>query len=97
MQSSSTFIRISVPPPFYRDIRDYKKAKVEMIQRAITNFNWRRAISDSSVNENIQFFGDNLKNIFSSYIPNRRIKIDYSEPKWMTPKIFASVKKRPKL
>ena len=83
--------------PFYRDIWDYKRAKVEIIQKGITNFNWKRAFSNSSVNENVWFFGDTLKNIFSNYIPNRKIKIDYRKPKWMTPKIFAALKKRSKL
>ena len=68
-----------------------------MIQKAITNFNWKQAFSNSSVNENVRFFGETLKNIFSNYIPNRRIKIDYRKPKWMTPKILAVLKKRSKL
>ena len=72
---------IPLPHPFYRDIWDYKRGNVEMIQKAITNFNWKRAFSNSSVNENVRFFGDTLKNIFSNYIPNRRIKIDYRKPK----------------
>ena len=83
--------------PFYRDIWDYKRAKVEMIQKGIANFNWKRAFSSSSVNENVWLFGDTLKDIFSNYIPNRKIKIDYRKPKWITPKIFAALKKRSKL
>ena len=90
---------IPLPPPSYREIWEYKRANVEMIQKAITNFNWKRAFSDSSVNEKIRFFSENLKNMFGNcnYIPNRRIKIDYRKPKWMTPKILTSLKKRTKL
>ena len=65
---------IPLPPPFYRDIWDYKSASVEMIQKE--NFNWKRGFSNSSVNENVRLFGDPLKNISSSYMPNRRINID---------------------
>ena len=61
---------IPLHPPFYRDIWDYKRANVEMIQKAITDYNWKRAFSNSSVNENVRFFGETLKNIFSNYINN---------------------------
>ena len=92
-------INFNIPllPPFYRDIWDYKRAIVEIAQKAITNFNWKQAFSNSSVNENVRLFGDTLKNIFSNYIPNRRIKIDYSKPKWMTHKTFTALRKRSKL
>ena len=63
--------------PFYRDTWDYKSTNVEMIQtKAITNFNWKQFFSSKSVNENVRFFSETLKNIFSNYISNRRIKID---------------------
>ena len=68
-----------------------------MIQKAIIDFNWKRAFSNNSVNENVFFFFGTLKALFSNYIPNRRIKIDYRKPKWMTPKILAALKKRSKL
>ena len=92
-------INFNIPllPPFYRGIWDYKRAIVEIAQKAITNFNWKQAFSNSSVSENVRLFGDTLKNIFSNYIPNRRIKIDYKKPKWMTPKTFAALRKRSKL
>ena len=47
---------ISLPPSFYRDICDYKRANVEMIEKAITNINWKQGFSKSSVNENVRFF-----------------------------------------
>ena len=68
-----------------------------MIQKSIADFNWKRVFSSNSVNEKVFFFCETLKNIFSNYIPNRRIKIDYRKPKPMTPKILAALKKRSKL
>ena len=74
-----------VPPPFYRDIWDYKSANVEMIQKAIADFNWKRAFSNNLVNENTCF----------TY--PIEVKIYYRKPKWITPKILAALKKRSKL
>ena len=33
---------VPLPTPFYRDNWGYKRANLEMIQKAITNFNWKR-------------------------------------------------------
>ena len=65
-----------------------------MIQKAIIALNWKWAFSNNSVNENV--FCETLKNLSTSCIHNRRIKIDYRKPKWMTPKILAPLKKRSK-
>ena len=66
-----------------------------MIQKAITNFNWKLAVTNSSVNQNVRFFGESLKDIFSNCLLNRRIKID-RKLKWVTPKILVTLKKRSK-
>ena len=83
---------IPLPPPFYRDTWDYKSTYVEIIQKAVIDFKWKRAFSNRSINENIRCFSETKKNVFSNYILNRRIQIDYRKPKWITPKISADLK-----
>ena len=68
-----------------------------MIPKAILDFNWKRAFSNNSAHENVCFFGETLKDIFSNYIPNRRIKNDYRKLKWMAAKILVALKKRLKV
>lgn len=46
---------IPLPPPFCRDIWDYKNTNKEMILKAIVDFNWKRAFSINSVNESVPF------------------------------------------
>ena len=50
-----------------------------MIQKAIIALNWKWAFSNNSVNENV--FCETLKNLSTSCIHNRRIKIDYRQTK----------------
>ena len=68
-----------------------------MVEKAVIVFNWKRAFSNSSVNENVCFFGEALKNIFRNFTSNRRIKIVHRKSKWMSRKISAALKKRSKL
>ena len=72
---------IPLPAPIYRH---YKSANVKMIQKAIIDFSWKQVFSNNSVNENVRFFAKTLKNRFSYYIPNGRVKINYKKPKWTT-------------
>ena len=73
---------IPLPLPFYRDIQDCNSANVEMIQKAIIYFNWKPTFSNNSINNSITLsFCKTLKNIFSNYIPNRRMKISYRKQK----------------
>ena len=34
---------ISLPPPYFREIWDYKNANIECIQKSMYNFDWTRA------------------------------------------------------
>ena len=34
---------VPLPSPFYRDVWEYKSVNVELIQKAIINFNYKRA------------------------------------------------------
>ena len=65
------------------------------MQKAITDFRWQ-AFSTSffTTLETKMFdvFCETLKNIFSNYIPHRRIKIDNRW--WMTSKILVALKKK---
>ena len=36
---------ILLPPPYYRDVWDYKHANTESIQKAISTFDWSKASS----------------------------------------------------
>ena len=35
---------LPLPPPYYREICDYKNADTESIQKAISNFDWPKTI-----------------------------------------------------
>ena len=42
---------VPLPPPYYREIWDYKHANTENIQKAISMFDWHKAFKNKNTNE----------------------------------------------
>ena len=90
-------IRVPLPPIYVREVWDYKKADVEHIKKAITNFDWNNAFKSLSVDQKVELLNETLLNIFRNYILNKKIKCDCRQPPWMTDTIKKSLKLRSKL
>ena len=73
-----------LPPPYYREIWDYKNADTESIQKTISNFDWPKLFR----NKNAKLY------IFRNYIPHKTKKFDYKTPEWMNTLIISALKKR---
>ena len=73
---------LPLPPPYYREIWDYKNVVNESIQKAISNFNWRKAFRNMNANGNCNFLTDTLMNIFRNYIPHKTREFDCKTPEW---------------
>ena len=81
-----------LPPPYYREIWDYKNADAKSIQKAFSTFDWLKVFSKKSANENYKFLTDTLMNTFRNYIPHKTKKVDYKTPEWMNTLIISSLK-----
>ena len=64
-------VRVSLPPPHFRTIWDYKNADASSIQRAIENFNWQYAFESKTINEKVQVFSEVLMNMLSNFVPRK--------------------------
>ena len=42
---------VPLPPPYYREIWDYKHANTENIQKAISMFDWHKSFKNKNTNE----------------------------------------------
>ena len=85
---------VPLPPPYYREIWDYKNADTESIQKAISNFDWPKAFRNKNANESCKLLTDTLMNIFRNYIPHKTKKFDCKTPDWMNTLIISALKKR---
>ena len=56
-------LKIYYPPPYLREVWHYKEANADLIKRAISNFNWEKAFSNTNIKEKVSltFQQDDLK------------------------------------
>ena len=80
-------LSILYPPPYERTVWFYKKAKPELIRRAINKYDWIRALSNDSIDEKVCCFTETLLNIIHNFIPHERIVCDNRDPSWINNEI----------
>ena len=88
-------LNIPLPPPYYREVWDYKNTYAVCTQRAILLVNWNDAFSKKTTDERVSL-NNILLSIFRNYIPNKVIKFDYKYPNRMNPEIISSLRNRSK-
>ena len=70
-------LNIPLPPPYYREVWDYKNIDPVCIQRANSLVNWYDVFSNRTADENVKSLNNILLNIFTYFIPTKVIKFDY--------------------
>ena len=73
-------IDVPLPPVFIHEVWNCSKADVQNIQKAILDFNWRKAFESLSVDSKVDLLNETLLNILRNYIPNKKVKCDYHQP-----------------
>ena len=68
------------PPPYLREVWDYKNANVNHIQSAASSIDCEFLFHGANVNQKVDILNECLKNIFHNFIPNRIIKCNYRDP-----------------
>ena len=79
--------KISIPPPYMREVLDYKNASAERIQCSISSIDWDFLFQGKSINKKVDILNECLNNIFHNFVSNKVIKCDYRQPLWMTDSI----------
>ena len=85
---------VPLPPPYYREIWDYKHENIKKIQKAISMFYWHQAFKNKNTNEMTRILTDTLLNIFKNFISHKTEQFDCKYPEWMNSFIISSLKKR---
>ena len=92
-----TDFKIPIPPPYMREVWNYKVASTENIQCLIFSIDWNFLFCGKSMNKNVDILNGCLKNIFHNFVPNKVIKCVYRQPSWMTDSIKNKLKEHTKL
>ena len=65
----------------------YKVSNVNLIRRAVNQFNWERAFENKNLDEKVLTFNKTVMNILSNFIPHELIVYDDKDPPWFNTKI----------
>ena len=87
-------LHIVYPPPYLREIWHYREANTRLIRRAIKEFNWERAFSNTNVNEKVDIFNRTILNILSNFIPHETIVCNDKDPPWFNNRIKTLIKEK---
>ena len=63
-------LKIYYPPPYGHEVWHYEEVDSILIRRAIHEFNWKRALSNLNVDEQVTVFNRTILNILKNFIPH---------------------------
>ena len=75
------------PPPYERKIWYFQKADINLIRRAMNEFNWERAFFSHDINKMVSVCNTTIKNIMAKFTPHATIICDCRDPPWINNRI----------
>ena len=90
-------LKIYDQPPYLRKVWYYKEANADLIKRAISNFNWEKAFSNTNINEKVSLFNKTILNIPNNYIPHETIICDDKDSPWFNSRITSLIENKNKI
>ena len=76
-------LKVFYTPPYEREIWHYQRANVDLIQRTIEQFSWKKSFRNLNINEIVFLFNKTIKNIFSNFIPHETVTCEDRDPPWI--------------
>ena len=67
------------------------------MKRAINNFNWEKAFSNTNINEKVSLFNKTILNILNNNIPHETIICDDKDPAWFNSRIKSLIENKNKI
>ena len=80
-------LKICYPKQYSREIWHFKGVETDLIRRALNDFNWEKAFSNSNNNEKVCIFNKSIINVLSNAIPRKTILCDDKDPLWFNSRI----------
>ena len=91
------YLKIGYPLPYSREVWNFKEAKTDLIRRALNDFNWERAFSNTSVDEEVCIFNKSVLNVLSNFIPHKAILWDDKDLPWFNSRIKSLLQDKNKI
>ena len=81
------YLKIYYQPPYLIEFWHYKEANADLIKRAINNFIWVKAFSNTNSKETFSLFNKTILNILNNYILHETIICGDKDSPWFTSRI----------
>ena len=81
------------PPPYKREVWDYKTAKIDLIRNDLLNTNWESLFLGLNTDEMSLAFTGTLLSIFSRYISNKIITCNDKDAPWITSVVKSAIRR----
>ena len=88
----SVNLSIPRPPPYKRNIYDYKTANTDQIHHKLLNLNWHDLFSNLNEHEKALVFLYTFLDIMVKHIPNETITCNDSDTPWITHVVKTAIK-----
>ena len=73
-------LKVFYPPPYERTMLHFSQANFDRIKRAVDLFDWKSALIDVDVNEQVPVFNDTITNYMSNFVPKEIIICNDRDP-----------------
>ena len=80
-------LKVYYRPPYECEVWHYQETDAILIRQAIHGFNWKRALSNLNVDEQVTVFNETILNIMKNFIPHETIVCDDKDPPWFNKRI----------
>ena len=79
---------------YLREVWYYKDANTDLLKRGISEFNWKRAFLNTTVDEKVGILTKTVFNIISNFIPHEKILCNDKDPPWFSKKLRKLINKK---
>ena len=90
-------LMISYPPPYSREVWHYREANIDLIRKAISNFNWEKTFYNTNVTKKVSNVNETIVNVLSNYIPHETLTCDDKDPPWFNSRIKSLLQDKNKI
>ena len=87
-------LKICYLPPYSIEIWQFKEADTDLTRKALNDFNWERAFTNTNVTDKICTFNKLFLNVLSNFIPHVSILRDDKDPPWFNSRIQSLLQAR---
>ena len=87
-------LKICYLPPYSIEIWQFKEADTDLTRKALNDFNWERAFTNTNVTDKICTFNKSFLNVLSNFIPHVSILRDDKDPPWFNSRIQSLLQAR---